>query len=196
MYVNGIGVMSISDTGGYRSAAQYDSLQQKLPPAQRDGWFKRRYEYKNIELSDEFNKNSDEAVNNLLENVYHHFPQVLFISLPLFALILLMLYTRRKAFHYGNHIIYTVHLYSAVFIFIFLMLVINKMDDYSYLNWMKWVNIAVFLYMVYYTLAAMHSYYAQGWGKTIAKWLILNIVAFFIMTGLFILLFFFAVYAL
>ena len=195
-YVNSVGTLAITDSGDYHSAAQYDSMQQKLPADKRDGWFKRRYEYKNIALEEAFRKDSSEAMNNLLETIEHHFPQVLFISLPLFALVLQALYVRRKAFHYGNHLIYTVHLYSAVFIFLFLILVINQIDGYAYLGWTKWLSVAIFLYTVYYTLAGMHSYYEQGWGKTIVKWLILNIAGFFIMMVLFMLLFFFAIYAL
>jgi hypothetical protein len=41
-----------------------------------------------------------------------------FVSLPLFALMLRLLYVRRKQFFYVNHIVFSIHLYCGTFIII------------------------------------------------------------------------------
>ena len=192
--IGNLGAIAISDSGDYHSVEEYDSLQQKLPKAKQDGWFVHRYNTKMTEMAGGFMKDPNEAFANLMENLFHHFPQVLFISLPLFSLVLQGLYGRKNGFRFGHHSIYTVHLYCALFVFLFLMLFINKIDGFAYLGWLKWVNYALMLYAVYYTWQALHVYYAQGVGKTMVKWIILNVAAFFVMAGLFILLFFFTIF--
>ena len=170
------------------SEKEYDSLQLKLPAQQRDGWFSRKLAIRNIQLTDKYNDNPDTFMNGLLENMFHHFPQLLFVSLPLFALVLQVLYVRRKQFTYANHLIYTGHLYSALFVFLFVMLLLLNAEPVAYLGWLKWVRYAVLLYTIFYTYKALHNFYGQNRGKTIAKWLILNLAGFFAIVVLFIIM--------
>lgn len=192
--VSDLASIRFSDSGGYNSVGQYDSIQQKLPKNKRDSWLNQKYKKKKLDLENRFRENKNETVNVFLESFLHHFPQMLFISLPLFALLLQLLYIRRKQFYYANHIIFTVHLYSAVFILIFLMLLIDKIVGLPYLHWLKYVSYAISLYTVFYTYKAMRTFYKQGRIKTIVKWILLNSAAFFIMLGLFVLLLFFTMF--
>ncbi len=192
--LSNFGAVAVDDSGDYRSVEEYDSLQERLPEAKRDGWLKHRYQTKMTEMAGGFRKDPNEAFNLLLENLFHRFPQVLFISLPLFALVLSALYGRKKGVQFSHHAIYTVHLYCALFVFLFAMLVLYKMAGFEWLGWLKWVFYAVFLYAVYYTWQALHVYYGQGWVKTTVKWMILNVAAFFVMLLLFVLLVFFTVF--
>ncbi len=116
-YVSNIGGIRVSDSDEYNSVEQYDSIQQKLPKNKRDGWLTQRFKKKGLDLSSRFRENKNEMFNVLVESFLHHFPQMLFISLPLFALLLQLLYVRRKQFYYANHVIYTLHLYCAAFYF-------------------------------------------------------------------------------
>ena len=175
----------------YGSVHEYDSIENTLPVAKRDNWLQHKIGVRSIETAQKFRKNNNEAANGLMESFLHHFPQMLFLSLPLFALALQLLYKRRKQWLYANHIIYTVHLYCAVFIFAFLMLIIGKAANVAYLGWLTEVNVALFIYTMYYTYKAMRVFYAQGSGKTVLKWILLNTIAFFIMIVLFLLIFMF-----
>jgi hypothetical protein len=56
----------------------------------------------------------------------HMFPQLLFVSLPFFALILQLLYVRRKQLYYVNHVVFTLHLYCGTFILILATLLLGS----------------------------------------------------------------------
>ncbi len=183
-------------TKNYTSQKEYDSVQKTLPHSLQDNWIEQKFQRKKIDNDNKFRSNANEEVNTLVESFFHHFPQMLFISLPLFALILQLLYIRRKQFYYANHIIYTVHLYCALFVFLFIILAISSVSKIHYLGWSIWINVIVFLYLLWYTYQALRVYYGQGTGKTILKWLLLNTFAFFVFVGLFILMFFFTYYML
>jgi hypothetical protein len=174
----------------FDTEAQYDSSQQRLPPAERDGWFMRKRAIRNIELTQEFHNNQMEMVNGMIESFEHHVPQMLFVSLPIFALLLQLLYVRHKSLFYANHLIYTLHLYCALFIFFLAQLLLDPLIAYPYLKWIQWVEYGLVFYFTYYTLAALHEFYGQGWGKTIVKWALLSIAAFFVMLTLFVLMIF------
>lgn len=173
----------------FSTRQEYDSLQKALPADKKDGWFKRNIIYRNIDLTGRFRDNQTEVLNGLLESFEHHFPQTLFISLPLFALVLQLLYVRHKNLYYANHIIYTVHLYCALFVFLFIILMLERLKDLHYLSWLQWIQFAVMLYAAYYTYKALRVFYAQSRLKTIIKWLLLNTAAIVIMIVLFMSLF-------
>ena len=99
----------------YKNQAEYDSFQKTLPAARRDGWFKRRLTKKQIEINKKYSENLDEIGKKLVESILHRLPYMLFVSLPLFALILKLLYIRRKQFYYADHGIFTIHLYIFSF---------------------------------------------------------------------------------
>jgi hypothetical protein len=77
--------------GDYPSLEAYDSAQKALPPNQRHGWLKRKIETKEIELNLRYKKEKGELFKELLNNYIHNCPKVLFISLPVFALLLKLL---------------------------------------------------------------------------------------------------------
>lgn len=192
--VSDIAGIRVSDSSGYNTVEQYDSIQQKMPKNKRDGWLTQKLKKKGLGLTSRYHENRNELINVFAESFLHHFPQMLFISLPLFALLLQLLYVRRKQFYYANHIIYTVHLYCAVFIFIFLILLIGLLKNLAYLSWLRYLNFAIVLYTLFYTYKAMRTFYGQGRMKTILKWILLNSAAFVVLLILFISLFLFTLF--
>ena len=93
----------------------------------------------------------------------------LFFFLPLFALILKLLYFRRKRF-YIEHLVFSLHLFSFFFFVLLLYIGIIK-GIHSIPFWPVSIFIAVYLY------AALKVVYKQGWGKTLVKWITLNLLA-------------------
>ena len=92
---------TIKNTGGvrinfsnkdYRTFEEYDSTEKTLPPSKRDGWIGRRFVKLDINLTTKFRENPKEAANKLIEGFLHRLPYMLFVSLPLFALILRLVY--------------------------------------------------------------------------------------------------------
>lgn len=170
----------------YDSEQQYDSLQKLLPEKDRDGWLTRRITLRNIQLTERYHEGRNEMVNGLVEAFEHHLPQMMFLSLPLFALVLQLLYVRHKLLFYVNHIIYAVHLYCAVYIFIFFVLVTGKLQSWLHLKFLQWVSNIIIVWAMYYSFRAMKIFYAQGAGKTLLKWMILSVSALLILLLLFI----------
>ena len=160
----------------YNTKQEYDSVQRSLPPNKRDGWFSRLMTYRVIELNREYNENPAQLFRNFVDTFIHTFPYLLFVSLPLFALFLKLLYIRRKQFYYVDHGIFLVHLYIFTFLVLLIFFALVRLDDAIGLKWKGIVQFILIMYGMYYALRAMKNFYSQGWGKTIFKFILFNML--------------------
>ncbi len=171
----------------YRDRKQFDSLD-RLGKVKAN-FIKRALIDKQFELKEKYDGNNARALNAVLDNLIHLVPQILFLSLPFFALILKLLYIRRKRFYYVAHIIFTIHLYIFVYIQLLVISIFDKLAEHNYLSWLHVINTILGLGFFYYLYRAMRTFYEQGRGKTLAKLVILSLsLVFFIVFFLFILL--------
>jgi len=113
----------------------------------------------------------------------------LFIFLPIFALFLKMLYIRRKRF-YIEHLIFSLHYFSFFFFLIILYVLIYKFIGHFPL-WPVFIISLIYLYI------SMIKVYKQRWGRTLFKWVVLNLTTvmlflpvFFVFALLFSLMFY------
>ena len=127
---------------------------------------------------------------DLLEKFTHTFPYLLFVSLPLYAFYLKLLYWRRKQFLYVTHGIFLIYLYIFTFIDLLVYFGLKKIHESIGWDWIGWIEALVLLYGVYYAYKAMRKFYGQGRGKTLLKFIILNTLAFWSMIFLFIVILF------
>jgi hypothetical protein len=162
----------------FETRKQYDSAQKILPLDQRDGWFKRLVIYRSIDLNKRYKDHPKEFFRDLADKFIHMFPYMLFVSLPLYALFLKLLYIRRKQFYYVDHGIFLVHLYIFTFLTLLVLFSLNQIDKAWDTRWLWLLEAALLLYGIYYTVKAMRNFYGQGRGKTILKFILLNILAF------------------
>ncbi len=162
---------SITGTS-YASRKAYDSVLNT--GAKKHNWFQRTLIYREIELNEKYKNDRKKIMTTFIDDLVHRFPQILFISLPLFALILQLLYAREKQYFYTNHLIFSVHLY--ILVFIVLLAVIGLREINSYLNWdaIKWMIGLLYLFIFYYEYKALRNFYQQGRGKSILKYFLLN----------------------
>ncbi len=171
-------------TNRYKTVAAYDSAQQKLPENKRDGWFSKLMNRKIILIGEQWHKDKKSYLEHIKENFVHSFPKILFFLLPFFALILKLVYVRRKQFYYTDHAIFTIHLYCAVFIFLLILIILNKLLDSMPWHWASVVetiiNFIVWIYLGIYTYKAMRTFYQQKRLKTIIKLCIVSLLAFII----------------
>ncbi|MEO6718746.1 MAG: DUF3667 domain-containing protein [Ferruginibacter sp.] len=167
-------------TDKYPNRRKYDSIQQALPPENRDSYIGRAIKYKTFELNEKYKSNSDGASRALKENFFHHFPQMLFISLPLFALILRLLYVRRKEFYYVNHLIFTLHFYIFTFITMLVIFSLSKMSVMLNWNFLSIVGGVIMMAIFFYLYKSMRNFYGQRRAKTIVKFLALNFLFLFV----------------
>jgi len=174
----------------YASLKQFDSLQHTN--ARESNWFKRALIYKELELNEKYHNNKLEVFNAIKEGLMHRLPQMLWISLPLLALVLKLMYVRRRQFYYVSHIIFALHLYVFLFIaqlVLFSMSKLNKALDSGFLSDM---SIILTLGLFVYEYLALKNFYRQGWLKTFFKFLLIDISYIIILVMLFA---FFAVFS-
>jgi hypothetical protein len=179
-------LMGDEDAIKYRSTHQYDSAQAALPKAGRDGFLKRSLTRQSLHLKEKYNGNSRQIWTAILEKFKHLFPQMLFVSLPLFAFLLKLLYVRRKQFYYVNHVIYAIHLYCGTFILILAGMLLNWLVQL--VHWedgSDWVAGIFFLLGLFYWYKSIRNFYRQGRAKTLLKYFLVMIFSTFIMTFIF-----------
>lgn len=169
--------------GEYKTRAEYDSL---LAAGKiHHGWIVRKLVRQALGLNEKYHNNIQEITNAILGKFLHSLPQILFISLPLFALLLKMLYARRKKYYYTDHAIFSLHYYIFVFLVMLILFAVMKLGDLWHAGFFKWLYLALDLWIFYYLLNAMKAFYQQGWGKTIAKFLILQVALLILVILLF-----------
>ena len=169
---------------GYRSQIAYTAMQESLPADKRDSWGKRIFMTRLISVVEEQKEGKKAFLRAYLDNLLHSFPKMLFISLPLFALLLKLLYLRRRDLYFSDHAIFTIHLYCATFIFLLAWFGLIKLEEYT--NWgflTALITISVFL-IYFYLYKAMRRFYGQSRRKTIVKFLLLNLLSFIMMVFL------------
>jgi hypothetical protein len=169
----------------YKSKREYDSLLQS--GAVDDNWLERRLNYRGIEMDEKYKGNKQEEFKDLIEIFLHKMPQILFVSLPLLALLLKLLYTRRKEYYYVSHGIFSLHFYIFIFIVMFLSLLIGRINENAGWTLLTVVRFILVSSIFFYFYRAMQNFYRQGWGKTLLKFIILTIVFLTVVVFLFLL---------
>lgn len=99
---------------------------------------------------------------------------MLFLLMPIFALLLMMLHWRRKKY-YVSHLVFAVNMHTFIFLILTIMLLITS-DAKGYL----------FFLIPFYTVLSMKKFYNQPWGKTILKFFILTTLYNFVLLAAFI----------
>jgi hypothetical protein len=173
----------------YKSVAEYDSAQALLAKSERDGWILRQFKIKEIHIRDKYGNDSKAMVNALINKFLHSFPQMFFVSLPFFALLLKLLYRRKKEYFFVDHFIYSLHLYCAMFLFILAQMGLSALEDLAYMGWLKFIKIGLSVYMLYYLYRSMRSFYKAGRWSTIFKYIMLLLLTIVMMSILFVIFF-------
>jgi hypothetical protein len=168
----------------YRSVEEFDSLQKSLPRSERYGWLKKRLIKKEIEINAKYKDRPDELLDKFLKSLLHRLPYMLFISLPLFALILKLVYIRRKQFFYADHGVFTIHLYIFTFLVLMVIMGFDKLDDLLKRELFNWIIGILFLGLFFYLYKAMRTFYGQGRGKTFLKFLVVSFLSLVMMLAL------------
>jgi hypothetical protein len=84
---------------------------------------------------------------------------VMFFLVPVFALLLKLVYIRRKRY-YVEHLTFSLHLHAFVFFILLLMFLISDID---------WLSNLLSLALLVYVVLGFRRYYQQGWFKTFGK---------------------------
>ncbi|MFY7839571.1 MAG: DUF3667 domain-containing protein [Lacibacter sp.] len=169
----------------YQTVKEYDSVQQALPAEKRDSWLMTKFNRKAIYVNNKYGKSPGLAYARIFDVFLHKLPTILFISLPLFALILSLLYIRRRQYNYVNHAIFSIYYYIFCFLTLLIYFGTDKLSELSHWRIFSWLGFILFISFYVYLYKAMRHYYLQGRAKTILKFLFLNFVFLFVVIFLF-----------
>lgn len=116
-----------------------------------------------------------EAARTMVREFFGYVPTVMFILLPIFALILKILYIRRGRY-YAEHFVFLLHTHSFIFAMFSLLLILREV------HWLNgWLVLGLLGWTVVYVYVAMKRVYGQGWIKTFVKYWTLGWMYFWIL---------------
>lgn len=164
----------------------YDSVQNSkaLNTELKDNWLERYFNHHLMDIYKTYKDNPYNFIPNSINLFFHSFSKIFFISLPLFAFYLYVLFIRRrKQWYYVSHAIFTLHYYSVGFIFLFIIILAYKapwmtIEVFNVISYIVAAGLLLYLYL------AMLQYYRQNWFKTLIKFVILaaaNFVSFIVL---------------
>jgi hypothetical protein len=162
------------DTVQYKTLAEYKAKQQKLPENKRDGWLDAIVKKKGIELNEKYNGDKFKIGKALIEKFEHYFSRMLYISLPIFAFFLWILYRRNKNHYFVDHLIFSIHIYCAFFIILFAVKLINIFTEFVLNKTYDLIIILTPFILCFYLYKALKNHFNQSRRKTILKFTILN----------------------
>jgi len=110
---------------------------------------------------------NDQYWRELWDRIISRISVALFFLLPIFTLIVSLLYIRRK-FNYTENLVFVFHVQTVFFLLLLIFMIVNRITNSN-------IAIVIFLltFMIYLYLA-MRKFYGQGWFKTLLKYVLLN----------------------
>ncbi len=106
-------------------------------------------------------------IKSYSDNIISKISVALFLLLPIFTLIVAILYIRNK-YNYSEHLVFVFHTQTVFFILLIFFIIIDRIFK------IKWgITLSIFLFLSYLYIA-LRNFYKQGWFKTFAKYFILN----------------------
>jgi len=175
-------VPSTADT----SYEQYTLNQSKLPAEKRDGWFERYYNQKAYAI----NKQKINVKEVVEDGLKHNFPKVMFILLPLFALILRITFYRNKKF-YVEHLIYSFHLHCFIFLFLTILMILKFIIPDNWDAVIGWLTFGAVIAIIWYVYKSLRAVYHRSRWRTITKMIGMSLsysIVFFVCFTIFLIL--------
>jgi len=177
-----------SDVSNYKTLKEYDSVQKTLPKNKREGGLSKIFTRKSVALNEKYKGDQQKIAVELINKFIHSIPYLLFVSLPLYALFLKLLYIRhRKQYFFADHGVFLIHLYVFTFLFLLFYFGLDKLAEQTHWKGIGIVQAILIVTGLFYTLKAIRNFYKQGWGKTILKFIIFNILCVISLVLLFVL---------
>lgn len=174
--------------------ARHDPRMDSIPVRSNSMWMERMAATKWQRYKNKFGGDTDAIVQDFLDKLVHRFPYLLFLSLPFFAAILKLLYRRNKQLFYFDHATFT--LYHYVFSFILLLFILGTTALENKTGWRLFSLTASLMMLSWplHLLFAMKRFYVQAWGRTLVKFVLLNLLAGLVLLLLFMGFLFYSIY--
>lgn len=168
----------------YTSVQDYEHKQAALPANERDGWVGRQLVKQEIKTRLKYHNDDKMIKEHAQEKFFHSIPKIMFVSLPLVALIFQVLYFSRKQYYYVNHGIFVIHNYIAIYLLVLLNMLLGFIKgnvDHFVWFW-EILMVVVGVYIPIYVYKGMRHFYMQRRWKTILKFVLLFFALLFLFT--------------
>lgn len=151
----------------YSSIESYEKKQQELTPEKRDGKISQYFTKQEIRLNKKFRENPKKAFFELINNFIHSFSSLFFISMPLIALWLNLIFYQKKSINFVGHFIFIAHNYIFDYIAIFIQLTLDKLGSIKGLGLLSSLSPLIFIWICYYGYKSTKSFYGLTRGKSL-----------------------------
>lgn len=143
----------------FQTPEQYIRYQDSLPAANRDSYLNRLLTSSEIKLNQRFSKNSGEATRDLILALLKNFPKLLFLSLPIMASILFLLFIKKKQFSFVTHLLFLLHLYVFTLISLLFSFGFEQLNTLTGWSIFSLIDAAIILWIFVYGYKAMKNLY-------------------------------------
>jgi Protein of unknown function (DUF3667) len=165
------------DAEGDTSYQQFLASQRKLPENERAGAFELLAKKKVFAYKEKYGSRAKEV---FFDEFKHNVPKMMFLVLPLLALILKVTFWKNKKF-YVEHLIYTFHLHCFLFIFLALIMLLQLILPGNP-EVIGWVNFAATLFVMWYIYRSLRVVYQRNRFRTITKMIGMSLAYLFVFT--------------
>jgi len=182
------------DAVKYKTIAEYNAAQQKLPSSKKDNLLDAVIKKKGIELNEKYSGDKLKIGKALIEKFEQYFSRMLYISLPIFAFFIWVLYRRNKNHYFVDHVIFSIHIYCAFYIILFIAQMVTIVHDFFFDQSSGIIAFLVPISLFFYLYKSLRNHFNQSRKKTLLKYVILNILTIFLMGILMITFFMFSLF--
>ena len=144
--------------------AQYLISQSKLPEKKRGGFIERLYNKKAFMYKEKYGNHAKEA---FFEEFKHNMPKLMFLMLPLCALIFKISFRKNRKY-YVEHLIFTFHLHCFLFLFLAIIMVLELIIPKSW-GLHSWFDLAATIGVIWYLYRSLKVFYQRSKWRTISK---------------------------
>jgi len=145
--------------------ALYIADQNKLPANKRDDFGSRFLKKVRFTYTEKYGKNAMEMFG---EDVKHNTPKLMFVLVPLFALILMIAFRNNKKY-YVEHLIYAIHVHCYFFLFSAIILLIQLILPDSWNIVSSLLDTLLFFYTAWYIYRSLRNIYQRSRWRTVSK---------------------------
>jgi len=153
-----------SFSGNDTTYAKYIAAQNKLPTAKKDGFFGRKMSERILKFHDKYGERTADVFEDELR---HNIPKMMFLLLPLFALVLSITFRKNKKF-YVEHLIYSFHLHCFIFLFISIIILVELLIPNSW-GVIVPLSFLVGIYIAWYVYKSLRVVYVRSRFRTVTK---------------------------
>lgn len=154
-----INVSDSSLQGTFKTSEEYIQYQNGLSKEKRDDYITRLIKISELKITNRISKNRNEAIQQLIQSYLNNFPKLLFLSLPLMAAILSMIFYRNKSFSYVSHLIFLLHLYNFTLIALLIGYLFAQLNTWTSWSIFNWLLLTTQLWIFYYGYKSMRNLY-------------------------------------